>query len=154
MNTNAICTAIADRVLVNDLVILDLSEIPDQVIIRGTDCYLMPNAFGLISNLQVQRHSFGKNPVYTRGYKYRINYLLYYAPFGSGRGLVSILDGMVSKAVEAVAVINATNFIDVGAQTLTATVIGTDQIQDSARNLFHGCTIGVDVWELPQAGGY
>lgn len=142
-----ITAAVKAASIASGLSVRDVDAIPEGVSPR--DCPLLaPRPDGLVSNFAITPQSYGSGPASGRkiDVNYAINYRLYYAPIGSGRGLFDVYDAMVSKVIE---VLNFFIANDALASIEITPVVGTwGVVQDPAGGAFHGVDITLNVLDF------
>ncbi len=126
---------------VSGVTLFDVDEIP--AIGDARQPYIIP-APDWLTDFSMERMNFGGQ---LRDVSYVLTYRLLYAPVGSGRGFVGVVDVMIDKAalfLDAImAVVTLTGLEDI----VPVSVTNFGVVSDPSDNLFWGCDIAVEVLE-------
>lgn len=142
---SAIATAIA-ALSVSGVRIKDLNGVPASIVDR--DCPLLIPSYEFVTNAIGTPKSLGLTGSAVYSYEYDVNYLLYIAEVGAGRGPANYLQEVIQKA-EAIAAAIQTADTALGAHrvSLSGTLATTTLREPSEKLSFHGATLTFHVWE-------
>ena len=149
LSADTIASSIA-TLSVPGVTVLGLDEIPETV--TGRDCPLMyPRPDGFMSNLRVERVSFGPASSAAKDVRYTLHYTFLLAPVGDGRGLFDVYADMVSYVL---AILDAIIADDALNGTITGVIDITPQgvvrfglVASPAGGHFHGAQLSFEVLE-------
>ena len=132
---------------VSGLIIKDIGTIPVEV---GSRSPMLIPAYPLVTDITLERDSFGGGSTAKMTLSYTLNYIFCYVPIGAGR--VSVLeyyDDMVSMATAILDAVIAIDTFDGGIdiQPLPLTAIGVT-VADPAGNEYLGANYGFRVMEF------
>lgn len=137
LNVTAVASSIAG-LSVSGVNMRGLTAIPERI--EPRDCpVLYPKPDGFITNLNVERVSFGAPMDARKTIVYSLNYRYLHASIGVDRGLFAVYEGLIANTD---AIISAVIDNDNLSGTIDITPTGIDNIgpvQDPAGNTFHGC---------------
>lgn len=130
---------------VSGVTLFDIDEVPKIGDARKP--YLIP-APDWLTDFNMERMSFGGGSSALVDLTYTLTYRLLYAPVGSGRGFIGVIDVMVDKVAlfldAIIAVDTLTGLVDI--TPVSVTNFGV--VSDPSDNLFFGCDIAVGILEF------
>lgn len=142
---SAVATAIA-ALSVSGVSLKDLSAVP-EVITQRSCPILIPN-YEFVSNLVGNSRGLGLGGASVYSYEYDVNYLLYIAEIGAGRGPADYLQAVVQKAEAIVAAVQAAD-TSLGPHRVSLNGgVAVTTLRDPADKLsFFGASLSFHVWE-------
>jgi hypothetical protein len=130
---------------VSGVTLTDVDEIPQAGDTRTPSIIPAPN---WMSDFTMERMSFGGGSSALMDLRYTLTYRLLYAPVGSGRGFVGVVDKMIDKLAlfldAVIAVDTLTGLVDI----TPAGVSGFGVVTDPSDNKFWGCDISLSILEF------
>jgi hypothetical protein len=145
MQADTIATSIAG-LSVSGVTIADLDGIPEQA--HGRDCPLLyPKPDGFMSNLRVERDSFGPASDARKTVRYTLSYAYLHAPVSEGRGLFDVYQAMVQNTLAILDAIIADDALNGAVDITPGEVTRFGLVNDPAGSWFHGCVIALNVTE-------
>lgn len=146
MQADTIATSIAG-LSVPGVTIKDLDGIPEEA--QARDCPLLyPKPDGFMSNLRVERDSFGAGSEARKTVRYTLNYAYLHAPVGEGRGLFDVYAAMVGNTLAILDALLADDALNGAVDITPGSVVRFGLVNDPAGGWFHGCVLGLDVVEF------
>jgi hypothetical protein len=146
LQATVIATNIAG-LTITGVTVKDLTAIPEEV--QARDCpLLVPDADGFMSGLTVDVESFGLDSQAKKSVYYTLNYKLFYAPTGGGRGLFDVYQGLVAAATAVLDAIIAHSDLAGAIDTQATDIMSFGLTRDVVGNAFHGATFGFRVREF------
>jgi len=126
-----------------NLTIRDLGDMREAI--NQQDCpVLTPRADNFVSNLRIERDSFGADAAYKTAY-YTLNYVFYFYPVNAGAGLFEKYGAMVTAAAVMLTYLathtNLTGTTDIMPEAQTSFGLQLD----AAGTPFHGCEVALNV---------
>jgi hypothetical protein len=142
-----IATSIAGLSISGMKSLRDLDRIPETVSAR--ECpILYPRPDNWITNMRVERNSYGSGSQARFTLRYTLNYVYLHSPISTGRSLFSEYKAMVQQVLLILAALLATDAPGGVVDLLPQNVPMFDPVVDPAGNFFHGCVIAIDIAEL------
>jgi hypothetical protein len=130
---------------VSGVTLFDIDEVPKAADTRKPS--IVPFLPNFLTDFTVTRQSQGAGSA-LQDVRYNLNYRLFYAPVGSGRGLHGVVDVMLDKwALFADALLA----IETIAGAVTADPVGTPNfgtVEDPSNKQFWGCDFQIEILEF------
>ena len=146
LQADTIATSIAG-LSVPGVTIKDLDGVPEEV--HARDCPLLyPKPDGFMSNLRVERDSFGAAGDARKTVRYTLSYAYLHAPVGEGRGLFDVYADMVGNVLAILDAIIADDALNGAADITPGAVTRFGLVNDPSGGWFHGCVVALDVVEF------
>jgi hypothetical protein len=134
-------------ITVSGVNIKDLNEIPNEVHNRDAPI-VYPEPDGFLSNFRFSRESQGTGTSAHINVRYTLTYTFLHSRVGTGRGLFDVYADMVGKVADFLDGILANDAIT-GAVDIYASNVSTfGPTADPSGEVFHGCTIQLDVLDF------
>lgn len=141
-----VITAIS-QLHINGVAIKDIDEIPENA--EMVLPVLFPDPGDLITEVSLERLSYGSGTTAAMNMRYRLHYLYAHAKIGSSLSLSSVMPGLLSNLALILEVM-ATNDAVNGAVDLDNPQIQIGQIESPNGAKFHGAAISLGVLEHVQ----
>ena len=146
LHISEILDAIA-ALTVTGLTILDADQIPVEMTQR--DCpVLFPRPDEFITDFTSERQSFGPASAAARDVTYTLNFILAYAPVGTGRGIFEPYKNMLVLAYKVIDAIHADDDLSDYGLDVTARIGNVGLVSSPGGAQYHGCVISFDILEL------
>ena len=151
LKISTVCTSIAALTIsitkpdgtTGNLLIRDLPNMRESI--NQQDCpVLTPRPDNFVTNLRIERDTFGADAAYKTAY-YTLNYTFYFYPVHAGAGLFEKYGAMVTAAAVMLTYLathtNLTGTTDIMPEAQTSFGIQLDVAQTA----FHGCEVALNV---------
>lgn len=127
--------------------IYDIDKIPSTVLSKNCPMFA-PNPDNYVSNFLFQRDSFGSGDTAQITVQYTLQYRLYSAKAGAGRGLMNMYASMVANCAAFIDTVILNDDVAGAVDMVAASIPHFGLVSDPAGEMFHGADILLTVKEF------
>ena len=129
------------------LKIWDIDEVPDNIDLRFCP-QMFPDTGAFVTDYTCVRSTMGPAAAAMHTFTYKLNYIVAYAPVGSGRGLKDVYAGMVDVAEDIIKKVSETDDAFTVANINPSPVGSFGVISEPSGQQYHGFNISFDCEEF------